>query len=363
MTTTDAAEAIAARSSRDEDDLESETGDDATAARASALRAILIDGLDERRIERRIKKQWPHLKDQIPEIIGSAQRTAEKWKPGETHMIGGMLKHITSLDLINERFVMVTVPGQPSCVAQISDALFLTREDFRTRLADAVIVISVDNKCVVKTKDAAHVWFGDSRRRAAKKIVFTSRRSAPDCFNLWTEFGVTPQAGRCDLIYQHIQEVICANDAVKYEAMLNLLAWQVQNIGRSSRIIVDLFSKQQQVGKGVFLEKILKPMYGLHGFFTADSDKVFGKFNAAVRGKSYIAFDEACFANDRQLADKIKSASGTESTSIEGKGVPVIECPTAVNYFMATNKPHSAHIEWDDARYWILKSVGASKGR
>ena len=180
--------------------------------------------------------------------------------------------------------------------------------------------------------DAAKVWLGDRRRRAANKIVFTSRPVGLNCLNLWTGFGVTPKAGKCDLIKQHVHEVICAGRDQENKAFLDLLAWQIQNIGRASRIIVDLFSKAQQTGKGVLLEKVLKPMFGLHGMFTADAGKAFGRFNDAIRGKVYAAFDEACFAGDKQLADKIKSASGTETTAIEGKNVPVISCPTATNY-------------------------------
>lgn len=350
----------------DADDHADDTGpdgaDDTTAARASALRAILIGGKDAQSIEWHIKRQWPRLKDDAGKIVESAQRTADKWKPGAERVIGGMQKIVTSIEEVSERFVMLAVPGQPSCIAQISDALPITDKDFKARLANSVIVTGVDNKGDVKALPAASTWIGDRRRRTANKIVFTSRKGGGKCFNLWTEFGVAPKPGKCDLIHRHIREVICADDPVKYEAFENLVAWQTQNIGRSSRIVVDLFSQAQQTGKGVLLEKILKPMFGLHGLFTADSGKVFGRFNDAIRGKAYIAFDEACFAGDKQLADKIKSASGTETTSIEGKGIPVIECPTAANYYMATNRPHSAHIEWDDVRYWILKVSPKRKG-
>jgi hypothetical protein len=343
----------------DADDFADETGmdgtDDADAARVSALRAILIEGLDAQRIEWRIKRQWPRLKDTAAAIVESAQRTAAKWTPGATRTIGGMQKRITSVDLINERFVMVTVPGQASCIAQISDALFLTRDDFSARLGDSVIVTGVDNKGAVQTKDAAKVWFGDCRRRAASKIVFTSRNVDPDCFNLWTGFGVTPKAGRCDLIHQHIREVICAGNSVAYEALLNLLAWQKQNIGRASRIIVTLYSKEHQVGKGVLLEKILPVIFGLHGIFSASSEQVFGRFNDLIRGKSYCGLDEACFAGDRKTADKIKSYAAAETASIEGKGLPTVQCPVGVNMYLATNQEHAAHVEWSDARYWILK--------
>ena len=117
--------------------------------------------------------------------------------------------------------------------------------------------------------------------------------------------------------------MICAKDRKKYKAFIKLLSWQAQNIGSTSRIIVDLQSDLQQVGKGVLLEKILKPMYGLHGVFTADSDKVFGRFNDLIRGKAYTAFDEACFAGNRDTADKIKSISGNRVHVLSrGKAYP-----------------------------------------
>jgi hypothetical protein len=329
---------------------------DEIAARASALRAFLIDGLDARSAEWRIKRQWPKLDDKASAIVSSAQRTAEKWKPGKERMIGGMLKRITSVELLNERFVMVAVPGQASCIAQRSDALFMSRDDFAARLADSVIVTGVDNKGIVQEKDAAKVWLGDCRRRTVTKLVFTSREAGPECFNLWTDFGVPPQAGRCDLIYQHIKDVICAGREIEYKAFLDLLAWQMQNIGKASRIIVVLYSKDQQVGKGVLLEKILPEIFGLlHGAFTAEYEHIFGRFNDFIRGKAYVGLDEACFAGDRKAADKIKSTAASETSSIEAKGLPKIQCPVGVNIYLATNHEHAAHVEQHDMRYWILK--------
>jgi hypothetical protein len=343
----------------DLDGLADETGsaeiEDADAARASALRAILIAGLDAESAKRRIERQWPRLKDKIPEIIDAAQRTAEKWKPGAIRVIGGMQKRITSVELLNKRFVMVTVPGQASCIAQRSDALFLSRDDFAARLADSMIVTGIGNKGDVQAKDAAKVWLGDCRRRVVNEIVFTSRKVDPDCLNLWTGFGVTSEGGRCDLIYRHIQEVICARDPTAYEAFLNLLAWIVQNIGKPSRIIVTLKSKEQQVGKGVLLEKVLYPIFGLHGIIIDESEHLFGRFNDAVRGKAFAFLDEANFAGDKKLADKIKSIVAKTKMTIEGKFIASISCPVGLNLFLATNHEHAARVEWDDARNWILK--------
>jgi hypothetical protein len=332
-----------------------ETAEDESAARASCLRAILIDGYDDARLEARIRRQWPHLREKAVGLIASTKRTAANWQLGMVRRIDGAMKRITSVEKINENFVMVTIPGQASCIAQISDALFIKRDDFSARLGDSVIVAGVDKEGHVKVKDAAKLWFGDCRRRTADKVVFTARDVASNHLNLWTGFGVEPNAGCCDLICNHIREVICANRDVEYKAFINLLAWQTQNIGRASRIIVTLFSKEQQIGKGVLLEKIMPAIFGLHGVFTPSSDQIFGRFNDLLRGTVYCGLDETCFAGDRKTADKIKSTAASESMYIEGKGIPIIKLPGAVNLYLATNHEHSAHVEECDARYWILK--------
>ena len=114
----------------------------------------------------------------------------------------------------------------------------MSRDDFKSRMGTSVIVTGVNKDGTVEAKDAAKIWMGDNRRRTASKIVFTSRDIDHECFNLWTGFGVTPRAGSCKLIRRHIWEVICARDSTKYEAFVRLLAWQTQNIGCASRIVV-----------------------------------------------------------------------------------------------------------------------------
>jgi hypothetical protein len=61
-----------------------------------------------------------------------------------------------------------------------------------------------------------------------------------DCLNIYKGLGITPKEGEISRILAHIREVICAGAERDSEAMLNLLAWQIQNVGRPSRIVVVL---------------------------------------------------------------------------------------------------------------------------
>ena len=148
--------------------------------------------------------------------------------------------------------------------------------------------------------------------------------------------------------------MICSGDPDNAEAMVKLMAWQIQNIGKPSRVIVMLKSRAHQVGKGILLGETLLPIYGPSGFAPSAADKVIGKFNDAVRGMSFVFLDEVLFAGDKRAADSIKRLSTATSDSIEGKGVPVIMCPIGVNIYLATNHENAAFIEEGDARYWAL---------
>ena len=339
----------------DEDKLKATDDKDEKAARDWALERILVDGYSTASVQKGLEKKWPHLAASAAEIVTEVLPIAIKWRPGVARKVAGLQKRIMSHALMNQQYALLQPPGQAQCIVQIKDALFMPRGEFNTRVDDAVIVTAVKDLSP-KTTQASKAWIEDARRRVMTAVKFTSQAVGPNDLNLWTGFGVTPKAGNCALIYQHIREVICAGRDLENEALLNLLAWQAQNIGRASRIITVLWSREQQIGKGILLEKIMQQMYGpLHGAFTSDASKVFGRFNDVIRGKAYSAFDEACFAGDRKVADQIKSVAGTSTSLVEGKGIPVVNCPIAVNIFMATNHEHVAHIEEHDARYWILK--------
>jgi hypothetical protein len=75
--------------------------------------------------------------------------------------------------------------------------------------------------------------------------------------------------------------------------MLKLMAWQIQNIGKPSRVITVLKSEEQQVGKTLLLS-LLTRIYGPSGYQPGGLDQVTGRFNDCLRGRAYIFCDESC---------------------------------------------------------------------
>jgi Family of unknown function (DUF5906) len=356
------AEANGAHSQASEDDAgetvggegESEAAaNDGAALRVEARRRALFEDWSAAQIARQLSKQGI---DDAKTIAERAVKWAKQHKPGNTIKDSdGALKTITTIDLINKDYVMLVMKGQPACVARIADALPITLPDFRTRLAPQTIIVGFNKKGQLILKPAADTWTKDARRRVATSVVFTAGPVQPHEFNIWPGGGATQRKGKCELILNHIYEVICASNRGRYEQFLNLLAWQVQNVGKPSRIVTALYSEAQQTGKGILLEQVLSPIWGPSGLVISNKDHAFGRFNDVLRGKSYLFVDEANFAGDGKQADQIKAIAAATVMTLEPKGLPKMQLPSALNIFMATNHRNVAKVELGDARYWLLE--------
>jgi len=229
-------------------------------------------------------------------------------------MVDGVEKRVTTLESLNERFALLEAFGRPSVFISRRDLLPIQDLDLGRRLASEVVMADGDYQA------AYNFWTSHAQRHVYRSIVFSSRKDLPsDAYNLYRGLGVTPREGCCELILAHIRDVICSGNLRDTTAMLDLMAWQMQNIGQPSRIVVLLKSEEQQAGKGAILGEVLLPIYGPSGFAPGDIEKVIGRFNDAVRGVSYIFLDEVLFAGDKRAADRIKRLSTATSDSIEGK--------------------------------------------
>lgn len=341
-----------------DDDSDADIGgdDDEMKATKSARRAV-IRGESPGRILARIRKQWPQIDAADAQtIVSDAVAWIGKYSPGAVIDHKHVRKIITNLSLLNERYAMLETAGNPSCYVNIADGYLLSDRDYIKRLSGQVVLAGIDKKGNPAFHDASTYWREHCDKRKLNKIVF-AKNASPSSYNLFNGYGVTPtDVGEqgCALILNHIREVICSGNLNEYEAMLNLIAWQLQNIGRPSRIIVAMFSEKQQVGKGALLEHVLLPLFGSAGFMTSATEHFLGQFNDTLRGKAFLFLDEAVWAKDRKNADRIKSMSQATSMSIETKGVPTISMPAGLNIWMATNHAAVASVETYDARYWIL---------
>jgi Family of unknown function (DUF5906) len=263
----------------------------------------------------------------------------------------GIERRLTTIESLNARFALYTPKGEASTYINRRDGAPVTEADLKRRLSNEVVQISGYEGNPV-CKPAFDVFTGNAKRHVYDRIAFTSKPTPDDTYNLYQGLGVTPAPGDCGRILEHVHEVICSGDEKTAADILKLMAWQIQNIGKPSRIVVVLKSEAQQVGEGVLLSTLAK-IYGRSGFTPAAMEQVTGRFNDGLRGRAFVFLDEVVFSGDRRTADAIKSLSTASTLGIESKGLPVVQSPVAVNLWLASNHEGAAHIEETDARYWV----------
>lgn len=334
---------------------EGEEVDGALKVRASARRRALMSGLNHHEIVSDLRKQYSILRDQAEDIATKALLWAKEYEINSLVNLRGIPKKITDMASLDLRFAQLEAPGQPCLTIHRPDAQPISHPDFLKRLSGEVIISGVDSKGQPKYLPASTFWDGSAQKLIFRSIAFTSKPVGNDVYNLFTGFGVKPKSGECNRVLAHIRDVVCSGCEKNYIALIKLLSWQIQNIGKPSRIIVALKSKMQQVGKGCLLSDVLAVIYGTSGFVTSDLGKIVTRFNDTIRGNAYIFLDEALFSGDRKAADAIKSLATATYMGIESKGIPTMQLPVAINLFLATNHDDAAHIEESDVRYWILE--------
>ena len=266
----------------------------------------------------------------------------------------GMTKKLTSLESLNKRYAQLNCRGQGRLTIRREDFSIVSDKDFEKEVAGETIFGGISKKGEYLFLDAKDAWLGSYDRAVFNRLAFTSKPIEVDVCNLFPGFGTDPKAGCCNNIFSHIYDVLCAGDTKTAEAFVKLLAWQVQNIGEPSRVIVALKSNAHQTGKSIFLTKVLGKIYGDAGFITADTEKIFSRFNSTLKGKAFVCLEEALFSKSKKDSDTVKSITTAKELALEAKFQDSIMMPVAINLFLATNHDACAYIEPKDKRYWIL---------
>jgi hypothetical protein len=269
--------------------------------------------------------------------------------------IGGVRKKLVTLEELNEQYGLYEPRGGGSVWICRDGATPLQDSDLRRRLSNCVVLAYHREKDGSPEYVSAFQFFtGHVARRTYRKLAFTNKPVAEDVINLYAGLGVSSAEGCCRRIISHIEEVICAGHKRLAAILLDLFAWQLQHIGEPSRVIIVLKTKNQQAGKGIIGE-LLASIYGPSGFVAATTDQVLGRFNDALRGRAFVFLDEALFGGDLKAADAIKQRSTASFIGVETKGLPVVQCPIAVNFLIASNHDSAAHLEDGDARHWVFE--------
>jgi hypothetical protein len=215
-----------------------------------------------------------------------------------------------------------------------------------------------------KTKlvTAADYWLGhqDRRQHLGGVVCDPTGRTGPDFLNVWQGFAVEPKPGKCDIIMEHLHEVVCAGDDRIYDYGLGWLATKVQRPGNPPETAF-VMRGPKGVGKG-FLGHLMRNVFGVHGMHVSRVEHLTSKFNTHMLNCCLLFADEAFFAGDRRH-EKILNGLITEPVlTIEKKGVDAFQARNRLGIIIATNADWAVPATADERRYFVTDVSAARRG-
>ena len=206
-----------------------------------------------------------------------------------------------------------------------------------------------------KNVPRGHAWIDHAKRRTYHGgIVFAPNKMVkPDQYNLWRGYGVEAQKGQWELMRKHIRYVICDGDETKFRYLLGWMANAIQHPDEPGRVAIVL-QGGQGTGKG-FFAKYFGKLFGQHTIHVSCADHVTGRFNGHLRDAVLVFVDEAFFAGDKQIKNKMKALITEETLMLEDKYMKAQSIPNHMHFIIASNERHVMNVEADDRRHFILQ--------
>jgi hypothetical protein len=223
--------------------------------------------------------------------------------------------------------------------------------------------VALDEK---KTVSLPKFWLTSPERREVDRVVYEPENVYAGhgdlrIYNVWRGFSREARQGKCDLMLQHLQQVICRGNRLHFLYLLRWMAHLVQHPGTAPGVVVVLKSRLEGTGKTT-VGQWLCSMFGDHGMMLNTPAQLVGKFNAHLENKSLIVVNEPSWAGDKDAAAKLKSMVTDPTLTIERKHGGIYSLPNVLHFLFTTNADWAVPAGAGARRFFVLDVDPAKAG-
>jgi hypothetical protein len=213
-----------------------------------------------------------------------------------------------------------------------------------------------------KVMRAGEAWLRSSNRREYDHIGYwpDDHERPAKSFNLWQGWGVEPRQGDWAPIYEHILDVVARGDEDKADYILNWCAHLIQRPWEKPRVAL-ILKGAKGTGKTLVTHILGRLIGKKNTLITADGNKLFERFNWQLADKLLIGAEEAFFAGDRALNDKLKHLLTGDEVEVEQKSSRSTD--TAMHrVIMTSNHGNIVDMTDDERRFFVCDVSGKRRG-
>ena len=286
--------------------------------------------------------------------------------------VGLQLKYILPeprIDEMNLKYAFMTLQGKTRMMIEKRDSEgrpiqeFLTRSDFNALMANKPpAFVWNEKKEEWVPLSIAKYWIEHANRREYEGITFypSNNGEVNGYYNLWRGFALEPQQGDCDLILEHLKEVVCAGDEKHYEYTLSWFAHLIQKPAEKVGVAFVLRG-EKGTGKGV-LARLMHRLLGHHCKQVFSSKHLVGSFNAHMADCLLVVADEAFWAGDKASEGALKGLITEPFTMLERKGIDAQQIRSYTRVMKFTNEEWVIPASGGERRFFVMDISPERKG-
>lgn len=279
-------------------------------------------------------------------------------------------KRAAALAEFNARFIFVNEAGKATIFAPRHDHVLNRRcidrmdtGDLAKLYMNRTVPSGADKHGNVVYEPVAPWWLKHPKRRqfiAGVKFDPTGKRE-PGVYNLWQGFAVNPQPGDWTMMREHIQHVVCGNDAARFNYLMGWMARMFQDPASRGEVAV-VMKGLEGTGKGT-LANALAHIIGQHAMAISNAKHLVGNFNSHLQDCLFLFADEAFFAGDKAHTGVLKSLITEPHLTIEGKYRNAILARNYLHVMMASNETWVVPASLEARRFFVLDVTDDCRGQ
>lgn len=282
-------------------------------------------------------------------------------KPTSTYIPPGQYSEADALMLMNKRYFVSREGDEVCCFREEQDGSIAALKDTDFKTATARITVNIGTKGQPSYTLIGPWWREHYQGRQYEELVFDPQGTPPHCYNHWKGLAIQPKKGKCNLMEEHILNIICSGNTEHYEYLMDLLALRFQQPGINIEVAVVLMSEEEGTGKGTLGDWVMKLIGENHAIKITKPGELVGRFTSHLDKAIFVFSDEAVWSGDHGAARTLKSLITEDEMLIEEKFRKPRMGKNRTFLLMSTNEAHAVTAGMAARRFLMLKVCPSQK--
>jgi hypothetical protein len=255
------------------------------------------------------------------------------------------------VDALHQRFFVIRIGGKAyvgdrNATDIVGDLMPV--ESFKTLFSNGKI----------EKNDPIDIWLKSPKRVRLMGFDFNPNNpygdAVGDQFNLYQGPAVQPIEGDCQIIIDHIHEVLCSGNSEQSEHMLNWIAHMFQKPGEQCGTSIILQSGEG-TGKSL-ITTMLNNIWGVHGTQVSSTNQLIGNHNTQLAKKMLISIEEVSTAHNIEATIQMKNLVTSPIITINPKMKASFDIVNFARLMLNTNQIW-AFAASKEARRWFVPTI------